>query len=211
MSARTWPEIPAFLRRSWDDAVSYLGAGDDRRANRRSRPTLLAPQLGLVARDRRGVPAAAALPPVGSSGGGGAPARPAPRSAPRTTEEALARHLAAQAGGKWQVAYDELRAGYKESCWSWYVFPCPRSPQRPSELSRYFALRDLVEARAYLAHPVLGPRWRAARDEVLRQVAEGNSLVNLLGPLDAPKFRAAAQFMARAARSRDIVAQESAP
>jgi uncharacterized protein (DUF1810 family) len=62
--------------------------------------------------------------------------------------------------------------------------------------------------RAYLDHPVLGPRYREAQAAVLAQLAKGTSLSHLLGPIDAAKFRSSAATFARVARSRDMVVQQ---
>jgi uncharacterized protein (DUF1810 family) len=53
----------------------------------------------------------------------------------------------------------ELRAGMKRTHWMWFVFPQLRGLGR-SEMARRYGLASLAEARAYLAHPVLGPRLR---------------------------------------------------
>lgn len=53
----------------------------------------------------------------------------------------------------------ELRQGEKRSHWMWFIFPQHTGLGR-SETARYYAIRSLDEARAYLAHPVLGTRLR---------------------------------------------------
>ncbi len=52
-------------------------------------------------------------------------------------------------------AMDELRRGRKTGHWRWFVFPQIAGLGR-SEMSRLYAIADLDEARAYLAHPILG-------------------------------------------------------
>src|SRR5690242_11323755 len=74
----------------------------------------------------------------------------------------LDRFVAAQeAGGTYQAALDELRAGFKSSHWMWFVFP-QIAGLGQSPTSRRFAISSLAEAAAYLRHPVLGPRLREA-------------------------------------------------
>ncbi|MGE0358092.1 MAG: DUF1810 domain-containing protein [Burkholderiales bacterium] len=68
----------------------------------------------------------------------------------------LARFVDAQAGNHAQ-ALEELRAGRKRSHWMWFVFP-QFEGLGLSATSRRYAIRSLDEARAYLAHPVLGAR-----------------------------------------------------
>ena len=70
----------------------------------------------------------------------------------------LRRFVAAQdAGGTYQHALGELRAGRKTSHWMWFVFP-QIAGLGYSPTSRTYAITSLAEARAYLAHPVLGGR-----------------------------------------------------
>jgi uncharacterized protein (DUF1810 family) len=53
----------------------------------------------------------------------------------------------------------ELSTGHKRSHWMWFVFPQLRG-LGSSSMARSFGIASLAEARAYLAHPVLGPRLR---------------------------------------------------
>lgn len=69
---------------------------------------------------------------------------------------ALARFVDAQAGA-YGRALAELRQGEKTSHWMWFVFPQIAGLGR-SDTARLYAIADLNEARAYLDHPVLGPR-----------------------------------------------------
>src|SRR6266576_1503461 len=70
----------------------------------------------------------------------------------------LQRFVTAQdAGGTYQQALAELRAGRKASHWMWFVFP-QIAGLGYSPTARSYAITSLAEARAYLAHPVLGPR-----------------------------------------------------
>lgn len=56
------------------------------------------------------------------------------------------------------TALAEIRRGAKRSHWMWFIFPQLAGLGR-SETARFFGIRSLVEARAYLDHPVLGPRY----------------------------------------------------
>jgi uncharacterized protein (DUF1810 family) len=70
----------------------------------------------------------------------------------------LQRFVAAQdTGGTYQQALAELKAGRKTSHWMWFVFP-QIAGLGYSSMARTFAITSLAEARAYLAHPVLGAR-----------------------------------------------------
>ncbi|WP_066683280.1 DUF1810 domain-containing protein [Caulobacter sp. CCH9-E1] len=70
----------------------------------------------------------------------------------------LSRFVEAQAS-TYQTALAELRRGRKESHWMWFVFPQIQG-LGSSPTARFYAIADLAEAKAYLAHPVLGPRLR---------------------------------------------------
>jgi uncharacterized protein (DUF1810 family) len=107
----------------------------------------------------------------------------------------LERFVAAQ-----QHSYDgvlaELRRGNKTGHWMWFVFP-QIAGLGFSELSQRFAISSLDEARAYLDHPVLGPRLR----ECARVVAEtqGRSAEQIFGSIDAIKLRSSMTLFHRAA------------
>src|ERR1700731_879862 len=67
--------------------------------------------------------------------------------------------LAQEAQGSYMTARSEIHDGEKRSHWMWYVFP-QIAGLGFSAMSRMYAIADLDEARAYLAHPTLGPRLR---------------------------------------------------
>jgi uncharacterized protein (DUF1810 family) len=70
----------------------------------------------------------------------------------------LERFVSAQdSGGTYRRAAAELRTGRKTSHWMWFIFPQIAGLGR-SAMAEAYAIRDLTEAQAYLAHPVLGPR-----------------------------------------------------
>jgi len=108
----------------------------------------------------------------------------------------LERFVAAQdAGGTYDRAVAELRAGRKVSHWMWFVFPQIAGLGR-SATAREFAISSLGEARAYLRHPVLGPRLRESA-RVLTEVA-GRSAAQIFGSLDAQKLRSSMTLFLRA-------------
>lgn len=94
------------------------------------------------------------------------------------------------------TALGELRAGAKRSHWIWYIFPQLRGLGRSSTATRY-GIASLDEARAYLAHPVLGPRLR----ECARALAAhtDRSAIEILGSPDDLKVRSSMTLFARAA------------
>ena len=83
-------------------------------------------------------------------------------------------------------ALAELRAGQKQSHWMWFIFP-QIAGLGQSAVSRAFAIQSLAEARAYLAHPVLGARLRECCQAVMN--IRGRSAEDIFGAIDAMKFR----------------------
>jgi uncharacterized protein (DUF1810 family) len=109
----------------------------------------------------------------------------------------LERFLAAQdARGTYASAVAELRAGRKTGHWMWFVFP-QIAGLGLSETSRRYAISSIDEARAYLAHPILGKRI----EECARTLTEltGESARDIFGPVDATKLRSSMTLFARAA------------
>ncbi|MGD9734583.1 MAG: DUF1810 domain-containing protein [Solirubrobacterales bacterium] len=108
----------------------------------------------------------------------------------------LERFLAAQdAGGTYGRALAELRAGRKESHWMWFVFPQIEGLGR-SPTARAYAISSLPEARAYLAHPLLGARLRECAEALLGLEAEDP--VAVMGSIDALKLRSSMTLFSRA-------------
>ncbi|WP_375431217.1 DUF1810 domain-containing protein [uncultured Friedmanniella sp.] len=108
----------------------------------------------------------------------------------------LERFVTAQdAGGTYAGALDELRRGAKRSHWMWFVFPQIAGLGR-SSTAQYFALPSLAEARAYLAHPVLGPRLL----ECVRALLDltGRTAEQVFGGIDAVKLRSSMTLFAAA-------------
>jgi len=93
-------------------------------------------------------------------------------------------------------AREELAQGHKRSHWMWFVFPQLKGLGF-SLTSRKFGLSGLAEARAYLAHPVLGPRLRECTELMLG--IEGRSVDQVLGYPDNLKFRSSMTLFAQAA------------
>jgi uncharacterized protein (DUF1810 family) len=106
----------------------------------------------------------------------------------------LERFVAAQ-DGAYESALAELRAGRKTGHWIWFVLPQVAGLGR-SEMSRVYAIGSLAEARAYLAHPVLGPRLRECATALL--AADGQSAEAMLGSIDAVKLRSSLTLFLRA-------------
>lgn len=106
----------------------------------------------------------------------------------------LQRFVAAQADVYDRVR-SELQDGRKASHWMWFVFPQLRGLGHSAMATRY-GIASLDEARAYLRHPVLGPRLRECTRLLLR--VEGRSIPQILGSPDDLKFRSCMTLFQRA-------------
>jgi len=89
--------------------------------------------------------------------------------------------------GVWEVALRELRSGSKQSHWMWFIFPQLAGLGR-SPAAQFYGIGSLSEARAYLDHPLLGPRLRQATG-ALAPWAGRRTPEQILGPVDALKLR----------------------
>ena len=108
----------------------------------------------------------------------------------------LERFVTAQdAGNTYERAIAELRRGRKASHWMWFVFP-QIAGLGHSPTSRMYAITSLAEARAYLAHPVLGPRLAECAEVVCG--VEVRSAEQIFGSIDAQKLRSCATLFALA-------------
>jgi uncharacterized protein (DUF1810 family) len=103
--------------------------------------------------------------------------------------------LAQDEHGTYARATDELRRGHKTSHWMWFVFPQIAGLGHSAMAQRY-AISSLDEAKAYLAHPVLGPRLLECAGLVLD--ANGSSAAEIFGDMDAMKLRSAMTLFLRA-------------
>ena len=112
----------------------------------------------------------------------------------------LRRFVTAQEGVVDQ-ALAELRRGRKTIHWMWFVLP-QIDGLGSSPMARRYAIRSLGEARAYLAHPVLGPRLR----ETAQAVADSavSSAEQLFGGIDAVKLRSSMTLFLRAAPAEEV-------
>ena len=112
--------------------------------------------------------------------------------------------IAQDSGDTYDRAVRELRQGRKTSHWMWFVFPQITGLGR-SATAQHFAVADLAEARAYLAHPVLGPRIRECAG-VLTELP-GDDPVEVLGPVDAQKLHSSMTLFSRAAPDEPVFRQ----
>jgi uncharacterized protein (DUF1810 family) len=113
--------------------------------------------------------------------------------------------VAAQdAGGTYERAVAELRAGRKTSHWMWFVFPQLAGLGR-SPTAREFSISSLDEARAYLEHEVLGARLVECASIVAG--LSGRSAEQIFGGIDAMKLRSSMTLFSRADPGQPVFAQ----
>jgi uncharacterized protein (DUF1810 family) len=106
----------------------------------------------------------------------------------------LERFVAAQAD-RHEAILGELSRGRKTGHWMWFVFPQLAGLGR-SETAQFYAIGSLEEARAYLGHPVLGPRLRECAAALLG--VRGRTADEILGAVDARKLRSSMTLFHRA-------------
>jgi uncharacterized protein (DUF1810 family) len=103
----------------------------------------------------------------------------------------------------YERALGEIKAGRKHSHWMWYVFP-QLAGLGFSATSKRYAIKSLDEARAYLSHPVLGPRLAQCASAAL--AVEGRTAWEIFDSPDDVKLRSCATLFAAVA-GRDSVFQ----
>jgi uncharacterized protein (DUF1810 family) len=115
----------------------------------------------------------------------------------------LERFVTAQ-GGVYPQALAELRRGLKTGHWMWFIFP-QIAGLGFSEISQRFGISSIDEARAYLAHPVLGPRLIECASVVAG--TSGRTAAQIFGDIDAIKLRSSMTLFHRAAPEEPVLVQ----
>ena len=116
----------------------------------------------------------------------------------------LDRFVLAQRPPVYDDVLTELRRGQKTGHWIWFIFP-QVTGLGYSAMSQTYAIRSLDEARAYLAHPILGARLRECARVVL--ATENRTAEEILGPIDAMKLRSCMTLFHRAAPDESVFGQ----
>ncbi len=112
----------------------------------------------------------------------------------------LKRFLQAQEDD-YQQALSEIRSGRKRSHWMWYIFP-QIDGLGFSSTSRRYAIKSIAEAKAYLSHPVLGPRLIECAEAALQ--VEGSSASEIFGSPDDMKLRSCATLFAQVSQAGSV-------
>ena len=93
----------------------------------------------------------------------------------------------------YELALSEIERGRKRSHWMWFIFP-QIDGLASSSTSKRFAVKGVGEARAYLDHPILGPRLLACAEAVVG--VEGRSATEMFGSPDDLKLQSCATLFA---------------
>ncbi len=104
----------------------------------------------------------------------------------------LARFVRAQKSD-YERALSEIRSGRKRTHWMWYIFP-QIDGLAFSATSQYYSIKSIAEAKAYLEHPILGPRLRECAEAAVQ--VEDRSATEIFGSPDDLKLRSCATLFA---------------
>jgi uncharacterized protein (DUF1810 family) len=115
----------------------------------------------------------------------------------------LQRFIAAQQND-YSIAMVEIKQGRKRSHWMWYIFP-QIAGLGFSETSKYYALKNINEAQAYLNHPILGGRLIEICTELLKLPA--SNATQIFGTPDDLKLRSCVTLFASLPNTNSIFQQ----
>lgn len=93
----------------------------------------------------------------------------------------------------YKKALEEIRGGQKRSHWMWYIFPQVRGLGF-TEISVYYSIKSIEEAKEYINHPILGLRLREITEALLR--LQSNNAIIIMGNSDALKLRSSMTLFA---------------
>jgi len=116
----------------------------------------------------------------------------------------LERFIRAQEGGVYEQALAEIRAGRKRTHWMWFVFP-QLAGLGMSPTAQRFGIKGIGEAKAYLAHPLLGKRLEECMESAA--AIEGLTAREAFGTPDDLKLRSSATLFAAAAPGGSVYEQ----
>jgi uncharacterized protein (DUF1810 family) len=112
----------------------------------------------------------------------------------------LARFVEAQTDD-YEQALAEIQSGRKRSHWMWYIFP-QLAGLGYSSTAQFYGIQSLDEARAYLAHPILGPRLLTCAEAAVG--VEGRSAEAIFGTPDWMKLHSCATLFAQVAEPGSV-------
>lgn len=104
----------------------------------------------------------------------------------------------------YERALAEVKSGRKRSHWMWYIFP-QFDGLGFSQTSKRYAIKSVAEAKAYLSHPILGPRLIQCVEAVLQ--VEGRSADEIFGSPDDMKLKSCATLFAHVSPAGSVFEQ----
>jgi len=104
----------------------------------------------------------------------------------------------------YERALSEIKSGRKRSHWMWFIFP-QIDGLGASSMSKRYAIRSVAEAKAYLAHPLLGPRLLESAEAAL--AVQTSSALDLFGSPDDMKLRSCATLFASVSSEDSVFSQ----
>jgi uncharacterized protein (DUF1810 family) len=104
----------------------------------------------------------------------------------------------------YERALSEIKSGRKRSHWMWFIFP-QFDGLGASSMSKRYAIRSVAEAKAYLAHPLLGPRLLESAEAAL--AVQTSSALELFGSPDDMKLRSCATLFASVSSEDSVFSQ----
>lgn len=116
-----------------------------------------------------------------------------PNEARRTDDPYDLRRFVRSQESDYERALSEIRGGKKRTHWMWYIFP-QFDGLAFSSTSKFYAIKSLAEAEAYLNHPILGPRLLACAEAAFG--VEGRTAAEIFGSPDDLKLRSCATLFA---------------
>jgi len=115
-------------------------------------------------------------------------------------KNSLQRFLDAQKD-TYQAAFSEIKNGRKRSHWMWYIFPQIQGLAF-SETSRYFAIKDIEEAEAFVKHPILGRRLIDICNELIK--LKSNDANQVFGNPDDLKLKSSMTLFASVSEADQV-------
>lgn len=98
-------------------------------------------------------------------------------------------------------ALSEIKEGKKNTHWMWYIFP-QINGLGSSETAKYYGIKDMNEATAYLQHPILGKHLVEIAETVLN--LNGKTAIQIFGTPDDMKLRSCMTLFANVKNTNPI-------
>mgnify|MGYP001390796071 CR=1 FL=1 len=101
----------------------------------------------------------------------------------------------------YQFALSEIKAGKKSSHWMWFIFP-QIDGLGYSSMARRYSIKSLDEAKAYLEHPILGPRLKECAEALME--IEGKTAEEIFGFPDVLKLKSSMTLFEKAVGENSV-------